>query len=140
MRESGELLLGRFVRGKVRYVLKDEGDRYASMRREEIQPADLELLKTIEGMGRATTRQLAAATGMDKGALKDAVSRLDRSLLIIRDFDEREDWGTENTTPPTIRRIPAEIPRPSSWPGPSGHTAPYRPAPSGSWWTSRWTS
>ncbi len=97
MRESGELLLGRFVRGKVRYVLKDEGDRYASMRREEIQPADLELLKTIEGMGRATTRQLVAATGMDKGALKDAVSRLDRSLLIIRDFDEREDWGTENT-------------------------------------------
>jgi ATP-dependent Lhr-like helicase len=97
MRESGELLLGRFVRGKVRYVLKDEGDRYAALRREEIQADDLKILSLIESMGRATTRQLVTATGMDKGALKDAVSRLDRSLLLVRDFDEREDWGTENT-------------------------------------------
>ncbi len=97
MRESGELLLGRFVRGKVRYVLKEEGDKYASMRREEIQAGDLELLDRIERMGRATTRQLAAAAGVDKGVMKDSVARLDRSLLIVRDFDEREDWGTENT-------------------------------------------
>ena len=97
MRESGELLLGRFVRGKVRFVLKEEGDKYAALRREEIQPGDLKVLNMIEGMDGATMRQLAAAMDMDKGALKDAISRLDRSLLIVRDFSEREDWGTENT-------------------------------------------
>jgi ATP-dependent Lhr-like helicase len=96
MRKSGELLLGRFVRGRVRYVLKEEGDKYAALRREEIQTGDLAVLNMIDGMGRATMRQLSAALGADKGEVKDAVMRLDRSLLVIRDFDEREDWGTEN--------------------------------------------
>ena len=50
----------------------------------------------IERMGMATMRQLAAATGMEKEHVKDAIMRLDRSLKIIRAFNEREDWGTEN--------------------------------------------
>ncbi len=97
LRESGELLLGRFVRGKVRYVLREEGDKYAALRRVDIQPGDRKVLSTIEGLGSATMRQLVSETGMDKDLLKDAISRLDRSLLVIRSFDEKEDWGTENT-------------------------------------------
>ena len=97
MRESGELLLGRFVRGRVRYVLREEGDRYAALRHEEVTDTDRRVLNMIDGMGRATMRQLVAATGMEKDDVKESVMRLDRSLLVIRDFDEREDWGTENT-------------------------------------------
>ena len=97
MRESGEILLGRFVRGRVRFVLKDEGDRYAALRHEEVTETDMKVLNMIDGMERATMRQLVSATGMDKEDVKQSIMHLDRSLLIIRDFDEREDWGTENT-------------------------------------------
>lgn len=97
MRESGEILLGRFVRGRVRFVLRDEGDRYAALRHEEVTETDMKVLNMIDGMERATMRQLVSATGMDKEDIKQSIMRLDRSLLIIRDFDEREDWGTENT-------------------------------------------
>ena len=97
MREEGEILLGRFVRGKVRFVLSDEADRYAALRREELTSEDYHVLNVIDGMEHATLRQLVSETGMDKDRLKESVMRLDRSLKIIRDFDQREDWGTENT-------------------------------------------
>ena len=97
MRDLGDLMLGRFMRGKVRYVLKEEGDRYAKLRREDVTQDDLKLLDTIDSMGTATLRQLLHETGMEKDKLKESVMRLDRSLLIVRAFDEKEDWGTENT-------------------------------------------
>ena len=90
MRASGELLLGRFV-------MREDADRYAALRHDETMPGDDRILNMIDGMGSATMRQLVSATGMDKEDVKQAVLRLDRSLQVIRDFDEREDWGTENT-------------------------------------------
>lgn len=97
MRQSGDLLLGRFMRGKVRYVLKEDGDRFAVLRHEDVTEEDRKLLETIESMGKATLRDLLRVTGMDKTRLKESVMRLDRSLLLVRAFDEKEDWGTENT-------------------------------------------
>ncbi len=97
MRASGEIQLGRFVRGKVRFVLRDDADRYATLRRVETVPGDEKVLAMIDAMGSATLRQLVAETGMDKEDMKQALMRLDRSLEIVRSFDEREDWGTENT-------------------------------------------
>ncbi len=97
MRASGEILLGRFVRGKVRFVLKDDADRYATLRRVETVPEDQKVLAMIDAMGSATLRQLVAETGMDKEDMKQALMRLDRSLEVVRSFDEKEDWGTENT-------------------------------------------
>lgn len=96
LRESERILLGRFVRGKVRFVLSEDGDRLASLRADESTDEDKKLLGAIDGLGHATMRQLVAATGLDKEAVKDSLQRLDRSLKVIRAFDEREDWGTEN--------------------------------------------
>ena len=100
MRESERLLLGRFVRGKVRYVLAEDGARFARLRQEETTETDRDILNVIEGMEKATLRQLVAETGRDKDEVKESIQRLDRSLLIIRSFTEREDWGTENTYKP----------------------------------------
>ncbi|MDR1403978.1 MAG: ATP-dependent helicase [Candidatus Methanoplasma sp.] len=100
MRESERILLGRFVRGKVRYVLAGDGDRLASLRPSEMTESDAELLSVLEGMGHATMRQLVAATGKDKSEVKESIQRLDRSLMVIRAFNDREDWGTENTYKP----------------------------------------
>jgi ATP-dependent Lhr-like helicase len=97
LRESERLLLGRFVRGRVRYVLSEDGDRLAALRPPEVTESDSGLLSVIEGMGHATMRQLVSVTGKDKTEIKESIQRLDRSLMIIRAFTDREDWGTENT-------------------------------------------
>ena len=97
MRKNGDIQLGRFVRGKVRFVMSDDADRYAAIRTDETSPGDEELLDVIDRMGTATLRQLVAETGKEKDVIRDTVMRLDRSLRIIRAFSEKEDWGTENT-------------------------------------------
>ncbi len=97
MRRSGEILLGRFVRGRVRFVLAEDADRFAMFRVNETKPGDERVIEAIERLGKATFRQIIAATGMEKEVAKEAVSRVDRSLLVVRDFDDKEDWGTENT-------------------------------------------
>ncbi|MCL2143161.1 MAG: ATP-dependent helicase [Methanomassiliicoccaceae archaeon] len=96
MRSEGKILLGRFVRGRVRYVLSEDGEKYASIRNEPLMPADERTLAFIAGMGKATTRQLIAESGLDKDEVKESVNRLDRALKIVRAYDEREDWGSEN--------------------------------------------
>ncbi len=97
MRKAGEIQLGRFVRGRVRFVMRDDADRYATIRMDETTKEDLDLLNIIDGMGTATLRQLVAETGMEKEIVRESVMRLDRSLRVIRAFGEKEDWGTENT-------------------------------------------
>lgn len=97
MRESGKVLLGRFVRGKVRYVLAEDGNRYAKIRFEPLMPFDDKVLAVIEGLGKATTRQIFAVMEKeDKNAIKESVARLDRALKVIRAYDEREHGGSEN--------------------------------------------
>ena len=97
MRRNGDIRLGRFVRGKVRFVMRDDADRYAAIRTDETAPGDEEIMDLIGRMGTATIRQLAAVTGMEKEVLRESVTRLDRSLRIIRAFSDRGEWGTENT-------------------------------------------
>lgn len=97
MRASGEIRLGRFIRGKVRFVLDEDATRYAALREEPVNPADMGILDVIRRLGGATMRQVVAETGMDKSQVKDSILRLDRALKIVRSFRNREDWGTENT-------------------------------------------
>ena len=97
MRESGDILLGRFIRGKVRFVMKEDAAKLASLRHEPVTEEDLELMGVIDRLGRATMRQLVAETGLDKMQVKESIMRLDRDLRIIHAFGGREDWGTENT-------------------------------------------
>ena len=111
LRESERLLLGRFVRGRVRYVLSEDGDRLAMLRPSEMMESDADLLSTIEGMGHATMRHLVSVTGRDKMEIKESIQRLDRSLKIIRAFNDREDWGTENTYKPYYPKRPEKDPR-----------------------------
>ncbi|MDR2846404.1 MAG: ATP-dependent helicase, partial [Candidatus Methanoplasma sp.] len=98
LRESGELLLGRFVRGRVRFIRKGYADALAFMKQPvPLSEFDADILARIEGAGRITMRQLVADSGLEKDEVKESLQRLDNALKIIRAFDEREDWGTENT-------------------------------------------
>ena len=96
LRKSGRILLGRFLKGKVRFVTAEMGDKLAGTVHEPILPEDERLLNIIRGMGTATLRQLVAETGEDKEKIKESIMRLDKALRVVRAFDEKEDWGTEN--------------------------------------------
>ncbi|MDR0334483.1 MAG: ATP-dependent helicase, partial [Methanomassiliicoccaceae archaeon] len=96
LRESGRIQLGRFVRGRVRYVLSEDGEKFASLRSEPLLPVDDKVLAYISGLGKTTTRQLIAEMDLDKDEIKESVNRLDRALKVVRAYDEREDWGSEN--------------------------------------------
>ena len=97
MRRNGELLLGRFMRGRVRYVLASEGPMYASMfRNSELSGLDNTILRELELSDGMSLRQLASSLEMDKEVLKEAVDRLDRNLYLVRKYEEGEDWAREN--------------------------------------------
>ncbi len=96
-RASGRMLLGRFLKGKVRYVLDEDVPMLVkAYRREPLRPGDEQLLRLMEAEGGLSLRQLASATGRDKTELKEALDRLDRNLWVHRRHEEREDWGSEN--------------------------------------------
>lgn len=96
MRRDGRLLLGRFMRGRVRFALAKDAAMFASMRFDETEPGDDAVLRTIENMGNATLRQLVNAMEADKDAMKSSLYRLDRSLKVVRSFSDRENWVSEN--------------------------------------------
>lgn len=96
MRLDGRLLLGRFMRGRVRFALAKDAAGFAAMRFDETEPYDEAVLRTIENMGNATLRQLVNVMEADKDAMKASLYRLDRSLKVVRSFSDRENWVSEN--------------------------------------------
>ncbi|NLI74583.1 MAG: ATP-dependent helicase [Euryarchaeota archaeon] len=98
MRRSGQVLLGRFMRGRVRYVRdKDAPDLVALYRDDSLSPLDHKVLETIksseEGM---TMRQLSSDMNIPRDRLKDSVDRLDRNMHLVRRFEDGEEWSSEN--------------------------------------------
>jgi len=98
MRRSGRLLLGRFMHGRVRYVrAEDAADLVALYRNDSPGPLDRMVLDAVraseDGM---SMRQLAAVLDIPKEQLKESIDRLDRNMYLVRRFEEREEWSTEN--------------------------------------------
>lgn len=110
LRRNERILLGRFIKGRVRFVTSETGDKLASMIHEPIFPEDENILGAIKRMGTATLRQLVNETGEDKDSVKGSLLRLDKALMVIRAFGEREDWGTENDYKAYYPRITREDP------------------------------
>ena len=96
-RRSGRIMLGRFLKGKVRYVLDEDLPMLVKAYRQEgLRDSDDALLRLMDAEGGMSIRQLANATGREKSEVKEAVDRLDRNLHLHRRYEEREDWGSEN--------------------------------------------
>ncbi|MGD1061318.1 MAG: crosslink repair DNA glycosylase YcaQ family protein, partial [Methanomassiliicoccales archaeon] len=98
LRTGGRLLLGRFQRGKVRYVLAEDAPLFvAAYRVAGLSQLDQRLLNVIssapEGM---SLRRLTSEMGVQKDELKESLDRLDRSVYIIRRYEQGEEWSREN--------------------------------------------
>ena len=97
LRRSGRVLLGRFVRGRVRYVLAEDVPHYLSVFREG-RPTKLEnaIAKTLDSIGKGTYLEIADELGMPSDMMRDAFDSLDRKGYLLREFDEAEHWSSRN--------------------------------------------
>jgi len=101
MRRSGELLLGRFVRGRVRYVLAQDAPYYlGAYRRERLNKYEAAILRTIEKTGSGTYHAIAEAAGMPQGMMRENFDSLDRKGYLVRLYTESESWSSRNVYAP----------------------------------------
>ncbi|HOE52436.1 MAG TPA: ATP-dependent helicase [Methanomassiliicoccales archaeon] len=97
LREDGTVLSGRFVRGRVRYVLREDAPMYVkAYRTMALSETDQRVLRRIRELGGASMRELAKGLPDAKETIKDSLDRLDRNMYIVRRYEEGEDWSREN--------------------------------------------
>jgi len=97
LRESDRVLSGRFVRGRVRYILNEDAPLYVKAYR-DLAPnvMDGRVLQRIRDLGGASMRELARDMPDAKESIKDSLDRLDRNMYIVRRYEDGEDWSREN--------------------------------------------
>ena len=97
LRSKGKVLLGRFFRGRVRYILAEDAPLYvAAFRQSAITSFDQRVLDVLSSYDGLSMRQLVQEMGADKEEVKDAIDRLDRNMYVVRKYEEGEDWSREN--------------------------------------------
>ncbi|MDD1743408.1 MAG: winged helix DNA-binding domain-containing protein, partial [Methanomassiliicoccales archaeon] len=98
MRSDGRVLLGRFYRGRVRYILAEDAPLYiAAYRNAGLTSLDQRILDVLAAEGGLSMRGLVSVLGLDKEQVKESLDRLDRNAYVVRRYEEGEDWARENT-------------------------------------------
>jgi ATP-dependent Lhr-like helicase len=97
MRTRGELVLGRFVRGRLRYVLAEDAPHYLGVyRRERLNRFESEILRTVRRLGSGTYQEIAVATRFPPDVMREHFDSLDRKAYLVRFYDEAESWSSRN--------------------------------------------
>jgi ATP-dependent Lhr-like helicase len=97
LREKGDILLGRFVRGKLRYVLKEDAPYYlGAYRRDPLDRFEAELMRVVSKMGSGTFLEIQAASKFPPDAMREHFDSLDRKGHLVRLYDEAESWSSRN--------------------------------------------
>ncbi|MFQ5837939.1 MAG: ATP-dependent helicase [Thermoplasmata archaeon] len=98
LREDGEIIEGRFLAGRVRYVKREDAPLFASAyRRTSLGDFEKRVLEVITGSDGLDMEQIASALREERARVKEAVDSLDRSLYIIRKFTGTDAWTSKNT-------------------------------------------
>ena len=99
LRRSGDLLRGRFVSGRVYYVMKERAAVYMAAYRthmpENLSPMEKRILSVLES-GPMAVSEISAAAGIPADSLKPALRVLDENMYVVREFTDRELWGRRN--------------------------------------------
>jgi ATP-dependent Lhr-like helicase len=97
LRRSGRLLLGRMVRGRVRYVLAEDVPAYLSVfRKGRLNKYEGSILSTVERMGAGTYQEIAEKAKLPPAIMREQFDSLDRKGILLREFDEAEYWSSRN--------------------------------------------
>jgi ATP-dependent Lhr-like helicase len=97
MRAKGEILLGRFLRGRLRYILAEDAPYYlGTYRRGGPDKYEAEIMKAVERMGGGTYLQIQEAVGFPADIMREHFDSLDRKGFLLRQYDEAESWSSRN--------------------------------------------
>ncbi len=97
LRKKGAILLGRFVRGRLRYVMAEDAPYYLGVyRREPPNRYESEILETLRKLGSGTYQEIAETTGFPPDAMREFFDTLDRKGYLLRLWDEAESWSSRN--------------------------------------------
>jgi ATP-dependent Lhr-like helicase len=97
LREKGDILLGRFVRGKLRYVLREDAPFFlGAFRRDPLDRFEAELVRVISKMESGTFLEIQATSKYPPDAMREHFDSLDRKGHLIRLYDEAESWSSRN--------------------------------------------
>ncbi|MCU0851913.1 MAG: ATP-dependent helicase [Thermoplasmata archaeon] len=97
LRKKGEILLGRFVRGRLRYVLSEDAPYYLGVyRKDKLDKYEAEIYRALEKMGSGTYQEIAEASGLPQDIVREHFDTLDRKGLLLRQYDEAESWSSRN--------------------------------------------
>ncbi|MFQ5553153.1 MAG: DNA glycosylase AlkZ-like family protein, partial [Thermoplasmata archaeon] len=96
-REAGEILEGRFLHGRVRYVRREEALLFASAYlRPPLGPFEAQVLEAVAAADGLDLDGVTEAVGADRGRVKEALHALDRGLYVIRKFTGSDAWTSKN--------------------------------------------
>ena len=97
LRAKGEILLGRFLRGRLRYILAEDAPYYlGTYRRGRLDKYEAEILKAVERLGGGTYMQVQEAVGFPADIMREHFDSLDRKGFLLRQYDEAESWSSRN--------------------------------------------
>ena len=97
LRKKGEILLGRFVRGRLRYVLASDAPHYLGVyRKDRLDKYELEIMRVINKLGSGTFQEIASASGFPPDIMREHFGSLDRKGYLLREYDEAESWSSRN--------------------------------------------
>ncbi len=97
MRRSGEILLGRFVKGRVRYILAEDVAHYLAVFREgRVNKYERAILGALEKLKHGTYVEVADRAGIPGDLMRESFDSIDRKGFSLREFDEAEHWSSRN--------------------------------------------
>ena len=98
MRAAGEVLLGRFVKGRVRYVLSEDAPHFLGVfGTTRLSKHERAVAAAVSRLGSGTYQEVAEAAGIPPSLMRESFDSLDRKGLLLREFDEAEYWTSRNT-------------------------------------------
>ena len=97
LRNSGQIVLGRFVRGRLRYLPVADVPNYLGVyRREDPNKYESVILRTVRTLGSGTYQEIAGAAGLPPDIMRENFDSLDRKGYLVRLYDEAESWSSRN--------------------------------------------
>ncbi len=97
LRREGRILEGRFLAGRVRYVMREDAPLFASAyRQHRLHEFDQGVLNLISDHDGLDMEQIVSRMGEERREVKEAVERLDRNLYVARKFTGSDAWTTKN--------------------------------------------
>ncbi len=97
LRGKGEIIEGRFLRGRVRYVRSRDAPLFLSAYPKEplteFEDKVLALIRQGDGMD---VEAIARRIGGERGRVREAVNKLDHNVYVIRRFNGEDGWTSKN--------------------------------------------